>query len=288
MGKYKKLYEILKCPINIPINDLDAWQRYPKYRWIYNKILLCEFQNIKCAPMPILPTKFPVILKPITNLYGMGLNMAKINNKEEFYEHWYSNNFWMEFFEGEQLSYDIIVLKGKIKFYTCYLGDKDKKTIGKFQSWESVERELPDIVKQLIDQKLKDYSGVINVETIDGNIIEAHLRMGELDQFPTFDILKGLIATYQEKEYDWDIKLDKVYFFPVWSRDHKGEDVTEYLRKEIVPMLEKNKYIYDFEIDNPHLATPCDERRLMWFTCGHKEYGESVRESITNKIKDEF
>ena len=26
MGKYTKLYKILKCPINIPINDIDAWQ----------------------------------------------------------------------------------------------------------------------------------------------------------------------------------------------------------------------------------------------------------------------
>ena len=58
----------------------------------------CEFQGIEHAPMPIEPSTYPVIIKPIINLYGMGLNIIKVNNQEEFYDNWYNNNFWMKFF----------------------------------------------------------------------------------------------------------------------------------------------------------------------------------------------
>ena len=88
MSKYKKLYDVLKCPHNvkIPINDLQAW-KHPKnqpYKWIYNKLRLCEYQNIPCAPMPIQPKTYPIISKPIINLYGMGLNTVKIESEKDF------------------------------------------------------------------------------------------------------------------------------------------------------------------------------------------------------------
>jgi hypothetical protein len=285
MGKYKKIYEILKCPVDIPLNDLEAWTKYPKYRWVYNKMNICRFQKIKHAPMPISPKKYPVIIKPIINMYGMGLNIIRVDDEDEFYDEWQNSNFWMEYFKGEHLSYDIILLKGDIQFHTCFIGHRYKNGyVGQFDYWESVNRKIPDIIKKLIKKKLKNYSGCINVETVDKKIIECHLRMGDIDQFPTLDLLKGVIATYQKKKYDWDkIKLDKIYFFPIWS-DIKNDHIYNYLEKEISPLLENNKNIYDFKIDSPDLATPCHMKRIMWFTCNDKSYGKEVRKGIGKRI----
>ena len=65
-----------KFNINIddycPKNDEDAWLLYPNYNFIYNKIFICQIQNLSYAPMPILPNKYPVVIKPIINLMGMG------------------------------------------------------------------------------------------------------------------------------------------------------------------------------------------------------------------------
>lgn len=290
MGKYKKIYEVLQCPVDIPLNDLGAWEAYPKYRWIYNKMNICQFQKIKHAPMPIPPKKYPVIIKPIINMYGMGLHTIKVNNEDEFDEQWQNNDFWMEYFKGEHLSYDIILLKGKIQFHTCFKGYPFKGgSIGQFDYWESVKRKVPSIVKKLIKKKLKGYSGCINVETIDKKIIECHLRMGDIDQFPTFDILKGIIATYMEKKYDWSkVKLDKLYFFPVWSDIVDDDSIYDYLREDIAPLLEKNKNVCDFQIDYPDLATPCQMKRIMWFTCGDKEYANKIRDSINEILFNEF
>ena len=285
MGKYNKLYKLLKCDIDVPINDLDAWTKYPDYRWVYNKIMLCKYQNIDHAPMPIKPPKYPVILKPIINLYGMGLNIKKINNDKDFSDSWYSNDFWMEFLEGVHLSWDIIILKGDIVFHTCFIGHNDNNVIGKFDHWESTERNIIPIIKKLVKEHFKNYSGCLNVETINNKIIECHLRMGDIDIFPTLDILKGIIATYKNQEYDWNIDYTKVYFYPVWT-SRKDAIEYEYVKKYIGPMLIKNKYIHDFNIDSCTLSSPTDKyRRLMWFTCSYKNYADKLRLSIYNHLK---
>nr|QBK89388.1 MAG: hypothetical protein LCMiAC02_04830 [Mimivirus LCMiAC02] len=290
MGKYKKIYKILNCSIDIPINDIDGWKMNKEHRWIYNKMRLCEYQGTEHGPMPIEPEKYPIIIKPIVNIYGMGLNIIKVNNKDEFYDNWYNNNFWMEYFEGEHLSWDIIIYNGKIKYHTCFKGYKDKEVIGKFDYWESMEKELPEIVKRLIGDHFKTYYGCLNIETIDNKMIEGHLRMGDIDCFPTLEILKGIIATYKKEEYNWDIKVDKVFFYPVWGKEAEeaeDDDVYEYMKKDIVPLLEKNIYIHDYGVDDEGLSSPSDKfRRLMWFTCSYKEFGERIRELIYERIQN--
>lgn len=286
MTKYNKLYNLLKCNIDIPINDIDAWNKYPNYRFLYNKIFICEYQNIDYAPMPILPKLYPVILKPVINLYGMGLNIIKVNNETEFYNNWFSNNFWMEFLTGHHHSWDIIILKGQISFHTCFLGHQDNENTGQFHYWESVELELPNIIKNLIKDKLTDYTGTLNVETINYKIIECHLRLGDIDLFPTLDILKGVIKTYNHEDYDWNIiKLDKIYFFPVWLKKNKfNKKKKRHIKTSVNPLLKYNQYIYEYGFDQIGLASPSDNNRVMWFTCGDKDYGENIRDSIMKII----
>ena len=42
-----------------------------------------------------------VIIKPIINLLGMGINSIKVDNDEEFMKYYNNNHFWCEFLEGE-------------------------------------------------------------------------------------------------------------------------------------------------------------------------------------------
>jgi len=285
-SKFNKLYKILKCPIFIPINDMEAWDYYPKYRWIYNKIELCLFQNVKCAPMPIEPDKYPVIIKPITNLYGMGLNIAKVKNIYEFYDHWLNNNFWMPFQKGEHLSYDIILFRGKIKFHTCFLGRKSKKVLGEFKYWKSVTRNIPKIVKKLIKKHFKSYYGCLNVELIGNVMIEAHLRVGDTVMFPNYrEILQGLINVYMKKKYIWkNIKLNTIYFFPLWIEKGANKNVTKYLKQMFREKLKNDIRINEFRFDNLTMACPGKHKRIMWITCWQK----SVAIKWFKKIKKEL
>ena len=63
--KIEKLSSYFDNINNIPpTNDIDAWIKYPKYRWIYNKLQICQFQKILHAPMPISPSDndYPIII----------------------------------------------------------------------------------------------------------------------------------------------------------------------------------------------------------------------------------
>jgi hypothetical protein len=267
---------------------MDGWNMFPQYRWLYDKMYLCQYQNIKYAPMPIKPKNYPVILKPITNLYGMGLNIKLINNEEEFYDNWYNNNFWMEFFTGKHYSYDIIILNGNIQFFVCFEGIKDDIIIGKFKYWIYIKTDLPFIIKQLIKDKFNKYSGVLNIEIIDDKIIECHLRMGDIDIFPTTKLLEGVISTYQGLTFDWNINLPDTYFCPFWVYEDIQDDVQEFCINEIKPLLETNEYIYDFDIDNLTMASPGKYKRLLWISCGHLNYAKLIFTSIKNIIEDKF
>ena len=52
--------------------------RYPEYNIVYNKLEIAQFQNLNCNPFPCYPDSFPIVSKPIVNLYGMGLNSKKL------------------------------------------------------------------------------------------------------------------------------------------------------------------------------------------------------------------
>ena len=78
------------------------------------------------------------------------------SNEDEFYDNWYNNNFWMEFLEGDHLSYDLIILNGKIQFHVCFIGYKDEDNLGEFKYWESIKKKpLPKIIKKLIVMTIK-------------------------------------------------------------------------------------------------------------------------------------
>ena len=67
-----------------PINDNTSWLTFPDFRIIYNKLFLSEIQNLESNPIPIIPNKFPIVIKPIINLSGMSKGFYKINNEKDY------------------------------------------------------------------------------------------------------------------------------------------------------------------------------------------------------------
>ena len=132
--------------ISIPESDSEAYIKYTKYNSVYNKLEIAKIQDLDCNPFPCLPNKFPVVSKPIINLFGMGLNSKKINNTKEFLKELPTNNFWCEFLDGDHISWDFIIRDGKIEYYTCFFGKK--KTFGTFKYWSQIEKKelFPNIL----------------------------------------------------------------------------------------------------------------------------------------------
>ncbi len=178
-------FEGVSCPddVVIPTDDEHAYVLYPEHRWIYNKLLVCDSQGVAAAPHGVPPHAYPVFSKPIYNMHGMGVGGMTINSEEELAANMNAGHMWMELMQGEHVSSDVVLVGGEAQWWRHTVG----RTLGEgvFDYWTVLAEERPAIERYCGDwlrANLRGYTGAVNVETIGGRIIEAHLRFA--DQWP--------------------------------------------------------------------------------------------------------
>ncbi|MDP3698328.1 MAG: hypothetical protein Q8R47_01955 [Nanoarchaeota archaeon] len=245
LGCYKDL--LVPTGLCIPTTDDGAWEHFPKHRWVYNKLEVALSQNLRCAPVGVEPKEFPVFMKPITNLYGAGLSSGLILSPEEYEKKKHlSGHFWMEFLQGEHLSHDLVVMNGEVVFNLAFRGEKLGQ--GMFDYWETVESAVStDYVSSWVKKNLSDYTGTVNLETIDCKIIECHLRMGDIDRLGNSKLMQNIIDIYAGKKWTFQEKLSPCYLFALWG----DYNIAYQIDKNIAEEIGKNLTCY--QIDNPEL-----------------------------------
>src|SRR5581483_1503529 len=112
------------CPrdVVIPTDDELAWRLYPQHRSIYNKLIVCETQQIACAPHDIPPPAFPVFSKPIYNLRGMGEGGRVVASLAEYTRAIAAGHMWMTFLSGEHVSSDCVLVDGEPRWWRHTVG----------------------------------------------------------------------------------------------------------------------------------------------------------------------
>lgn len=174
-----------ECPdhVRIPTEDGDAWQWYPDYKWVYDKLAIAQSQGLRCAPHGVDPAQFPVFSKPIYNMRGMGAGSGRLRTLKEYKQRQKPGHMWTEVLEGEHLSTDCAMVDGEIQWLRHTRGEP--LAGGMFDYWTVCADERTDNAEYLrvwARKHLKGYTGMANFETIDNRIIEAHLRFA--DQWP--------------------------------------------------------------------------------------------------------
>lgn len=167
----------------IPTEDGDAWLWYPAQRWIYNKLAVALSQGLDAGPHGTPPPRFPVFSKPIINLKGMGVGSRVLKSQADYDEHYAPGHFWMALLQGRHVSSDVAVVAGEPRWWRHVTGKPAGE--GTFDYWVIHAEPNEDIEAPCsvwIEKNLPGYSGMLNLETIGGTIIEAHLRFA--DQWP--------------------------------------------------------------------------------------------------------
>jgi hypothetical protein len=178
----KQYFRDVDCPadVHIPIDDIDCWEWFPKYRYIYDKLYIAQSQAIACGAEDELPERFPVFAKPRVNLKGMGLGSRPITSPEEFRALMTPDMMWMELFTGDHVSTDCAVVKGEVKWLRHATGFAWHE--GMFKHWIIHASDLPALTAHLrpwVAKVLPEYTGFVNIETIGGRIIEAQIRFAD-------------------------------------------------------------------------------------------------------------
>ena len=296
----KEILEKYNKDINdyVPKNDIESWDMYPKYNFVYNKMFICKIENIDYAPMPIIPCNFPVVIKPIVNLLGMGNNSLKIDNISDFLKHSKSSHFWCEYLDGRHLSWDFVIKLGEIQFKFCYIGIKNK--FGSFHYWRSLSKipKIPIGIKKLL-KYFSEYTGYLNIETINNKMIDVHLRMGDIDQLPK-DFMRLIYLNVIDEKIDTKNKLntivsknylEKIYLFPIWQEINKNSnlvDIYEYLKINWEDKIIKNDYIIHYYFDVPNHSYPNNMKRWFLLTVNNYRKGKKIKYKIEHDLICKF
>ena len=195
----------VKTDVKIPTEDSDAWLWYPAQRWVYDKLAVALSQNLDAAPHGVTPPRFPVFSKPIVNLRGMGIDSRVLQSQADYERHSTPGHFWMTLLEGRHVSTDVAVLDGAPRWWRHVTGKPAGE--GTFDYW--IVHAEPDAAIEAhcgawIEKNLAGYSGMLNLETIGGTIIEAHLRFA--DQWPDLygpGWVDALVGLYERQQWDF-------------------------------------------------------------------------------------
>jgi hypothetical protein len=168
---------------NIATEDSDAWQWYPRQRWVYDKLAVALSQELEAGPHGTPPPRFPVFSKPIVNLRGMGVGSRILGSQADYDAHYAPGHFWMTLLEGRHVSSDVAVVAGVPRWWRHVTGKPAGE--GTFDYWTvhaEADAQIEGRCGEWLRRHLAGYTGMLNLETIGGRIIEVHLRFA--DQWP--------------------------------------------------------------------------------------------------------
>ena len=270
----------------IVIDDVEAYIEYPKYNIIYDKFWLSKSQNMICGPMGVYPSKYPIIFKPIINLYGMSRSFKKINNSEEYDKYNKDGLFWQTYFEGAQICLDIIVNKGKILFYNALCSVKGID--GSFEyHYTDKNYSISKKILQWIYTHLGEYQGSLNLEIIDDTIIEAHLRLN--GDFHCYDInFCKQLHSFFESDFDPSLKINynipELFLFPIFL---ERKDIDKLQINKIIKiqkMLHKSNTVKTYYFNKIDTVSQGNLLRIIYFDSYDFNLGLKLKQFILNYI----
>tara|TARA_B100000508_G_scaffold74169_1_gene57784 strand:- start:86 stop:469 length:384 start_codon:yes stop_codon:yes gene_type:complete len=117
-------------------------------------------------------------------------------------------------------------------------------------------------------------------------MIEAHLRMGDIDRFMNVDLMQNIIDVYKGKEWKYREEHKKFFLFALFAPH--SQDIV--FPSEIIKKV-KHEATF-FQIDDTDQANPPSGKRVAVLGAYDKELGISLRnlliDSAQPPIMDEY
>ena len=283
-----QFFEHVNCPddVLIPTDDPDCWGLFPEHRWIYNKLRVAETQGLPCGPHGAMPVSFPVFSKPITNLKGMGTGSIAIGSAEEMADHHQPGHMWMQLLVGDHVSTDCVVLDGNVHWIRHASGTSGPGGTFKFWKIEAIHKpQLEKMMANWVKRHMRGYHGIINFETIDGYIIEAHLRFADqwCDLYGA-GWVEALVKLYADQVWNFDDTVRHVGFsVPLFARHggkfrHPSLAVQSYIRS--MPHVKSLQITFHENKEAAAHAMPPGGFRLAVINASNLKAGLAARDKL--------
>ena len=281
-------FESIPCPgdIFIPTEDSDAWAWNPKHRWVYDKLAVALSQGLEAAPHGVAPPSYPRFSKPIYNLKGMGVGSRVLCAPDDYIAAYRPGHFWMTLLEGEHVSSDVALVDGKARWWRHARGHATGE--GTFDFWEVQAGPAPALEESCgawCRRHLDGYTGLINLETIGGRIIEVHLRFA--DQWPDLygkGWVEAVIRLYADGIWQYDDSdrrtgYSVVLFAPHgWRYRHPSADLQQHIVS--APDVSSLQITFHEAILPGRHAMPPGGFRVAIVNCWNRDVGNAARDQL--------
>jgi hypothetical protein len=287
-------FEDVACPddVEIPTEESDAWRLYPEHRWLFDKLLVADSQGLPCGPHGVAPASYPVFSKPVYSMRGMGTGSRVLRSARDYERHQHPGHFWMALLEGEHVSSDVAVVRGRARWWRHTVGRALDG--GTFDYWTVLAESRPAIEGHCgawLERHLGGYTGMLNFETIGARIIEVHLRFA--DQWPDLygaGWLDALVRLYARGDWEFDDRERRDGYSVVLFGPHGT--AYRHPAPELVQRLRQRRGVTSIQItfheDRParQHAMPPGGFRLAVFNCLELEAGLSARRELASAFRE--
>lgn len=140
--------------LDIPVDDIECWNRYPKYNWVYDLSRLLDAQHIKWSPFAK------------EDMQTLAANMFLESSNNVPYVPAY---IYLVPPVGKQLIVEAYLVKGEVKHMR--FADKDTKNIITESTGNAELR-----ISAFIAIHFQKFTGVISAEIIGSNIYSIKLK----------------------------------------------------------------------------------------------------------------
>jgi hypothetical protein len=155
------------------VTDGEAWWEFPQHRRWFDKLDLALRFGYRAGPCGTTPSRDGwCCVRPIYNLDGMGVGARRVFVRAGVDGQVEPGFFWCEWFDGEHVSSTYEWCDGRWVPVSVWLAQRDGDELWRVARWIRIADAivLPREFSVLADV------GVINVEFVDGHVIEVHLR----------------------------------------------------------------------------------------------------------------
>ncbi|HUJ73566.1 MAG TPA: hypothetical protein VL359_01860, partial [bacterium] len=214
---------------------------------------------------------------------GMGTGGQVLASLRDYEQAQQPGYLWMPLLQGEHISTDYALLQGEPVWWRHTLGHPLPG--GRFDYWEVQVQPRPALEATCcawLRTHLPGYSGMVNLETIGGTIIEGHLRFS--DQWPDLygaGWVQHLVELYQGGNWTWRDEAARAGFSVVLFSQH-GEPVqpphpgqVDALRRR--PGISSIQITFHGDRDPSWHAMPPGGFRLAIVNCRDLAQGRAVR-----------
>jgi len=175
--------------LDIPKDDIECWERYPKHHWVYDLSRLLDVQNVSWSPYEV------------DSMPDREINIRLISDKSNTRQPGF---IYLKKPEGRHIITEVYITKGEIKLMrhidpTSHL------------EMETLFGELELRLNSFVTRYFQKFTGVISVETL-GNVMARIRLCGESDinRETNQEVVKLIKRIYKKSELTLSGPSDRI------------------------------------------------------------------------------